>query len=76
MDKYKLMLHIFEFLVKYEAGTILNGVHYETRMEAFKLRRDKFLELVGNEQKFKNDGSLEEYLEKKIWIILNRLRIY
>ena len=76
MDKYKLMLDIFEYLVKYESGKIMHGVHYETRMEAFKVRRDGFLKLVGNEQKFKNDGSLEEELEKRIWVILNRLRIY
>ena len=79
MDKYKMMLDIFEYLVKYEAGVIMKYSHYEERMEDFKLRRDVFFELVGTDKKgkndFKYDGSLEEDLEKRIWIILNRLRI-
>lgn len=79
-EKQKIieLIDLFEYFKDFETCNTLKkrtGIdisrHYKiTFKNAFK----KFEDITSEEDSFKNDGSIAEHLEKKIWIIVNRYK--
>lgn len=77
-EKLKELIDLFDFFKDYdkkrEISEIIkiemseyNKIHYKDALT-------KFVRLVNAQEKFKNDGSLEEHIEMKIWLIVNKYK--
>lgn len=77
-EKLKELINLFDFFKEYEKKREISKIIKIEMSESSKIHyKDaltKFVHLVNAEEEFKNDGSLEEHIEMKIWLIVNKYK--